>query len=59
MFYSGKMLNFFDRKTFRKILKRKDSDAGERGTFSLLRFFLGVILQCSCDMIMGFADSIV
>lgn len=32
MLYSGKMFNFFNRKDVRKILKRKDSDAGERGT---------------------------
>lgn len=31
MLYSGKMFNFFNRKDVRKILKRKGSDAGERG----------------------------
>ena len=30
-----KMLNFFTSKDVRKILKRKDSDAGEKGTVSL------------------------
>lgn len=62
MYYSEKMFNFLERKDLRKMLKRKDSDAGERGTFSLLRvcyfgdFFF--FLQCSCDIKIGFADFI-
>ncbi|KAK1388385.1 TPT domain-containing protein [Heracleum sosnowskyi] len=31
MFYSEKMFNFLERKDFRKMIKRKDSNAGERG----------------------------
>jgi solute carrier family 35 protein E3 len=31
MLYSREILNFLGRKDVRKILKRKDSDAGERG----------------------------
>lgn len=57
------MFNFLERKDFRKMLKRKDSDAGERGTFSLLRvcyfgdFFL-LFCNAGCDIIMGFTDLI-
>lgn len=34
--FSREILNFLVRKDARKILKRKDSDAGERGNFGFL-----------------------
>lgn len=40
-----KMFNFLLRKDERKILKRKDSDAGERGTLCILHSFLFTIFQ--------------
>jgi hypothetical protein len=39
MLFSRKMFNFFGRKDIRKILKRKDSDAGQKGSY-LLQMFL-------------------
>ena len=40
MLCSMKMFNLLTRKDVRKILKRKDSDAGERGNFFFLAFFV-------------------
>lgn len=44
-----KMFNFLLRKETRKILKRKDSDAGERGTLCTLHSFLFTIFEFHND----------
>lgn len=40
------MLGFLMRKDVRKLLKRKDSDAGEKGIFKIYFFPCGVLLKC-------------
>lgn len=56
MLCSRKVMNFLVRKDVRKILKRKDSDAGERGLFllfSLSLFLFGMAVplgRCLCAL---------
>lgn len=55
---SRKMFNFFVRKDIRKILKRKDSDAGQKGNCFKMFFWFCPIILASLGFLPCFADRV-